>query len=134
MSLEIRPFPIRACPCGTTTESALKPGAIQDALIEQRLFVWFGDHEHDTCRRWGNLIQKSARRGTDEFHVQLSPKHLRTLEIHARLPSITCASCGERFVDADTTFDAKADAFAAAWDQLLRTARASPRASTERQL
>jgi ribosomal protein S27AE len=110
----------------------LKPGVLQDSLIEQQLYVWFGDREQDTCRRCGKVIQASAKRGIDEFHLQLSPKHLKPVDIHARLPSRMCPACGALFVDSDTTFIAKANALAAAWDQLLRAARASPRVPTER--
>jgi hypothetical protein len=125
ISLEVRPFPLRICRCGVTTEALLKPGVLQDALIAQRLFVWFGGRDRDTCKRCDRVIEASATRGLAEFDLQLSPEHLKTINIRARLPSIACPSCGATMVDADTTFDVKYRALMTAWEQLLRAARRS---------
>jgi hypothetical protein len=129
ISLEVRPFPLRMCRCGVTTEALLKFGVLQDALIAQRLFVWFGGHDRDTCKRCDRVIEASAPRGLAEFDLQLSPKKLKTINIRARFPSIACPSCGATLVDADATFDvnsrAPMTALATAWEQLLAAAKRS---------
>jgi hypothetical protein len=128
ISLEVRPFPLRSCRCGVTTEALLKPGVLQDVLIAQGLFVWFGDHDRDTCKRCGRDIEASAPRGLAEFDLQLSPKQLKTINIRARLPSIACPACRATMVDADATFDVNSRAPTAldtAWEQLLGAAKRS---------
>ena len=127
ISFEVRPFPLRTCVCGTTREGVLKPGVLQDGLIAKGLFVWFGDHDRDTCRRCGAVIETSATRALADFDLQLSPRHLESIDIRMRLPSVTCPSCKVSLVDADTTFVTKSSALAAAWEQLLR---ASPIGAT----
>jgi hypothetical protein len=124
ISLEVRPFPLRICRCGVTAEAVLKPGVLQDALIAQRLFVWFGGRDRDTCKRCDRVIETSATRGLAEFDLQLSPGQLKTINIRARLPSRACPSCGATLVDADATFDEKSRVMTA-WEQLLGAARRS---------
>jgi hypothetical protein len=120
ISFEVRPFPLRTCACGATREGVLKPGVLQDGLIAKGLYVWFGDRDRDTCRRCGAVIEASATRALADFDLQLSPQHLKTIDIRMRLPSVTCPSCRANLVDADTTFVTKSSALEAAWEQLVR--------------